>query len=510
MTESTRTPVLELHGITKRFGDMYANRDISLTLQRGEVLGLLGENGAGKTTLINILFGHYVADAGSIRISGQPLESGSPRAALAAGIGLVHQHFTLASNLTVLENVIAGTESIWRLASNKRMAKERLRSLSRQFGLDIDPDMRVARLSVGQRQRAEILKSLYRDADILVLDEPTAVLTPAESLALFETLKRMAHHGLSVILISHKLDEVLRVADRVAVLRAGQLVSERPTAGLQRDALAELMVGRRVSRPQRKPLAAGSPVLQLDRVSVAGTPGLHAASLTVRAREVVAVVGVAGNGQRALIDLVCGLAVPATGTLTRNGRLAKRGDLSGMHRMGVARIPEDRHEEGVVGDMALWENAILEDLAEPRFVRYGWVRRNAARAHTANLIAAFDIRCQGVNQRTRLLSGGNMQKLIIGRGLVTAPTLIIACQPVRGLDEGAIAEVHTRLLDARERGAGILLITEDLDEAFALADCIVVMQNGRVSEAIPGPQFDANQIGLLMLGEHAPNEKDAS
>jgi simple sugar transport system ATP-binding protein len=502
MNDVAKSPVLELHGITKRFGALYANRDISLTLHRGEVLGLLGENGAGKTTLINILFGHYVADAGGIRIDGQPLEGGSPRAARAAGIGLVHQHFTLASNLTVLENIMAGTESIIRMVSNKRSARERLRALGQQFGLDIDPDVRVARLSVGQRQRVEILKSLYRDARILVLDEPTAVLTPAESLALFETLKRMTRQGLSVILISHKLDEVLRVADRVAILRAGQLVSECATDGLSRDALAELMVGRRVSRPLRQPLAAGEPVLALNSVSVAGRPGLRAASLTVRQRQVVAVVGVAGNGQRALISLACGLTVPASGELTRNGRPAKPGDASAMHRLGVARIPEDRHEEGVVGELALWENAILEDLGEARFVRHGWVRRGAARAHAARLVSEFDIRCQGVHQRISLLSGGNMQKLIIGRGLVAAPSLIIACQPVRGLDEGAIAEVHTRLLAARERGAGVLLITEDLDEAFALADCIVVMQNGRVSEAIPGPHFDTNQIGLMMLGEH--------
>lgn len=497
-------PALELVGITKRFGDMVANRDISLQLQRGEILGLLGENGAGKTTLINILFGHYVSDSGRIRIFGTDLPPGSPRAAIAAGIGLVHQHFTLAPNLSVLDNIMAGTESLWRAASRTRQARERLRALSAQFGLAVDPDARVANLSVGQRQRVEILKSLYRDARILVLDEPTAVLTPGESAVLFETLQRMAGHGLSVILISHKLDEVLRVADRVAILRRGELVGEHAASSLDRARLAELMVGRRVLRPQRRPMAPGAAVLRLDKVDTASThggPGLAQADLVVHEHETVAVVGVAGNGQHALMELACGLAAPHAGTLEITGRTVRRPRAGGQHARGVARIPEDRHEEGVVGDLAIWENAILEDLAEPRFVRYGWVRRRAARAHARELIRDFDIRCTGPEQRTRMLSGGNMQKLIIGRGLSTGPQLIVACQPVRGLDEGAIAEVHARLLAARDRGAGILLVTEDLDEALALADRIVVVQRGRLSRPLAAPDFDAARIGLMMLGE---------
>ncbi|MEH3085268.1 MAG: ABC transporter ATP-binding protein [Xylophilus ampelinus] len=497
-------PALALHRITKRFGDKLANDGISLRLGRGEVLGLLGENGAGKTTLINILFGHYVADAGHVEVFGERLAAGSPRAAIAAGIGLVHQHFTLAANLTVLDNVMAGTQSLLRPASSRRAAREALRALGGRFGLAVEPDARVAGLSVGERQRVEILKSLYRGARILVLDEPTAVLTPIESARLFEALGRMASEGLSVVLISHKLDEVLRVADRVAILRAGRIVAEREAAALDRAALAELMVGRRVVRPAREPLPAGEPVLRLDAVetrAVRGAPGLRDARLVVRARQVVALVGVAGNGQRAVIDLACGLATPRAGLLEINGRAVRRARAAGMHAAGVARIPEDRHEEGVVGDLRIWENAILEDLHDPRFVRWGWLRLRAAREHAARLIAGYDIRGCGPGHRTRLLSGGNMQKLIIGRGLDAGPRLIVACQPTRGLDEGAVADTHARLLQARARGAGVLLVTEDLDEALGLADCIVVVQGGRLSEPLPGPDYDLRRIALMMLGE---------
>ena len=493
-------PALSLAGITKRFGSKVANDDISLQLARGEVLGLLGENGAGKTTLINILFGHYVADAGHIEVFGERLAPGSPRAAIAAGVGLVHQHFTLAANLTVLDNVMAGTQSIFRPVSSRRQAREKLLALSRQFGLAVEPDARVARLSVGERQRVEILKSLYRGARILVLDEPTAVLTPIESLNLFEALGRMAAEGLSVILISHKLDEVLRVSVRVAILRAGRIVAVRAAGSMDRGALAELMVGRRVSRPTRQALPAREPVLRLEGVATRGSTPLRNARLVVHARQIVAMVGVAGNGQREVIDLACGLAVPRAGRLEINGREIRRARAAGMHAAGVARIPEDRHEEGVVGDLRLWENAVLEDLQDRRFVRLGWLRRRAARAQAARLIADYDIRCTGPEQRTRLLSGGNMQKLIIGRGLDAAPRFIVACQPTRGLDEGAVVDAHSRLLQARERGAGVLLVTEDLDEALGLADAIVVIQDGRISAPMTAP-YDLQRIALMMLGE---------
>ena len=498
------TPALRLQGISKRFGEVRANTDISLTLAQGEILGLLGENGAGKTTLISILFGHYVADSGHIEVFGHPLEPGSQRAAIAAGIGLVHQHFTLAANLTVLDNVLVGTERLWRAASGRQAARTRLQELSEQFGLRVDPDVPVHRLSVGEQQRVEILKSLYRQARILVLDEPTAVLTPGESITLFETLRKMAAAGLSVILISHKLDEVLRVADQVAVLRAGELVAQRAARDLDRATLAELMVGRRVVRPTRTPLPVGDVVWSLRDVSLGGQGGrshLRGATLDVHAHEIVGVVGVAGNGQQALLALACGMRVPRTGVALLRGQNVDKPRHRILRAAGLARIPEDRHREGVVGDLALWHNAIIEDLADPRFSRWGWLRKTAALAYTRQLISDFDIRCAGPEQKTRLLSGGNMQKLIVGRGLAAQPSFIVASQPVRGLDEGAIADVHARLLAARERGAAVLLVTDDLDEALELSDRIVVIQNGRLSAPIAAQDYDVAHIGMLMLGE---------
>jgi simple sugar transport system ATP-binding protein len=498
--------LLRLEGITKRFGPLVANEDVSLTLHAGEVLALLGENGAGKTTLMNILFGHYVPDAGRVEAFGRELPHGSPRAAIDAGIGMVHQHFTLAANLSVLDNIMIGTEKLTRLTSGRAAARRKLLAIADRFGLAVDPDARVARLSVGERQRVEILKPLYRDARLLVLDEPTAVLTPAESENLFATLRSMAAEGLAVILISHKLDEVLRVSDRVLVLRAGRIVAERLPAGLNKQELAELMVGHRVMRPRREPLEAGAPVFALEGASVVGAHGrrlLDKASFAVREREILGLVGVAGNGQRAVTDLATGLAAPAEGRVVLFGEPVARATPRRFVAAGVARVPEDRHTEGVIGDLAVWENAAIERLAEPAFQRFGWLRQGHAVAFAKAIIKDYDVRCEGPYQRTRLLSGGNMQKLIIGRGLSSGPRFVVACQPTRGLDEGAIAEVHARLLDARRHGAGILLVSEDLDEVFALADRVMVIYRGRLTEPAATEDMNVARIGMLMAGEGA-------
>jgi simple sugar transport system ATP-binding protein len=502
MNES-RPVVLRLEGITRRFGALVANEDVSLALCEGEVLALLGENGAGKTTLMNILFGHYVPDAGRVEAFGKELPHGSPRAAIDAGIGMVHQLFTLAANLSVLDNIMIGTEPLTRLTSARGAARRKLADLTRRFGLEVDPDARVARLSVGERQRVEILKSLYRDARLLVLDEPTAVLTPAESDRLFATLRQMAAGGLAIILISHKLEEVLRASDRIVVLRAGRVVAERPSSALNRHELAELMVGRRIVRPHREPMAAGDPVFALDHVGVAGTGGrllLDDASFEVRAHEILGLVGVAGNGQRTVTDLAGGLARPANGIVRLFGRPVADPSPAHFVSAGVARIPEDRHAEGTIGDLALWENAVIERLGEPGFQRGGWLRRRRAVGFTERIIADYDVRCEGPYQRTRLLSGGNMQKLIIGRGLATGPRFVVANQPTRGLDEGAIAEVHGRLFDARRAGAGVLLVSEDLDEVLALADRVMVIYRGRITTPQKTETVDARRLGLLMAG----------
>ena len=515
-------PVLRLHGISKRFGPLLANDGISLDLARGEVLALLGENGAGKSTLVSILFGHYVADAGTITVNGHALPPGQPRAALAAGIGMVHQHFTLADNLSVLDNVMLGTEGLWWPFSRRAAARRRLLAEARRFGLGVDPEARVADLSVGERQRVEILKALgsakdVHGARILILDEPTAVLTPQESESLFATLAQMVAQGLSLVFISHKLDEVLRVSHRIAVLRAGRLVATLPAAGASKAQLAELMVGRSVAPARRAAaLPPGAPVLQLQGGRVLGASSralLQDLDLSVHAGEVVAVAGVSGNGQAALAELLCGQRALDAGTLVVAGQ-ALPAQPHAFVRAGVARVPEDRHAVGVVGDLALWENAVLERYAEPPFAHGPLLDRRAAMAFTRRIVKDFDVRGAedaGVQMAARRLSGGNMQKLILGRvlGQDRRPLLVIANQPTWGLDIGAVAYVHQLLLDAAAAGSAVLLISEDLDEVFALADRIAVMHQGRLGPARPTARWTLAAIGLAMAGTAASDAEVA-
>ncbi|MCI5109206.1 MAG: ABC transporter ATP-binding protein [Marivita sp.] len=496
------TAVLELSNITKRFGALTANENVSLSLAEGEILALLGENGAGKTTLMNILFGHYEADEGEVRVFGETLPPGKPRAAIAAGVGMVHQHFTLAGNLTVLENVMLGSEPLGRLRSDTGAARKKLMAISERFGLPVNPDSKVSRLSVGERQRIEILKALYRDARILILDEPTAVLARPEAERLFETLRGMTKDGLSLIFISHKLHEVMAASDRVAVLRGGRMVAERKTAQTSPAELAELMVGRRVERPVREEQSIGAPVLVADRVTVMddGDTKLDDVSFTVHAGEILGIVGVSGNGQGALGALLSGLMHPSAGTLTLDGADAGQLGPRGLIRAGAARVPEDRHAEGAVGEMTVWENAVLERLRSAEFSKSGFVRRAAARAHAADLIKRFDVRGANPDTRIRLLSGGNMQKLILGRCLATGPRFLLANQPTRGLDEGAIAAVHAELLAARAKGAAILLISEELEEAVQLSDRIQAIVKGRLSQPVMAGEADSRKLGLMMAG----------
>ncbi|MBT9383822.1 ABC transporter ATP-binding protein [Pseudooceanicola sp. CBS1P-1] len=492
------TPVLELSGITKRFGAVTANEDVSLHLDQGEIIALLGENGAGKTTLMSILFGHYTADAGKVRVNGALLPPGRARAAIRAGVGMVHQHFALAPNLTVLENVMAGTEPLWRLRSDRAGGRARLLALSQRFGLKVDPEARVSDLSVGECQRVEILKALHNEARVLILDEPTAVLTAQEAEGLFATLREMASQGLSLIFISHKLHEVMSASDRVVVLRRGRVVAERRTADTSKEELAELMVGRAVARPERRPARPGAVLLEAVGVQAKGLKDL---SFRLHGGETLGIIGVSGNGQTALAGLVSGLLAPARGDLLIRGQRPARHDVPHAIAAGIGRIPEDRHAEGTIGDMTLWENAVLERIWAPEFSAHGRVKRAAARAATEKILKDYDVRGARVDGRIRLLSGGNMQKLILGRVLEAGPDILVAAQPSRGLDEGAIAGVHARLLEARARGAGVLLISEDLEEVLALSDRIRAIVDGRLSPAIPVARADARLLGLMMAGD---------
>jgi ABC-type uncharacterized transport system ATPase subunit len=517
MTNAPDTsPVLRMRGVSKRFGTLVANDAISLDLHAGEVLALLGENGAGKSTLMSILFGHYAADAGAIEVFGRALPSGQPGAALAAGIGMVHQHFMLADNLTVLDNIVLGTEPLWRPWSARQAARTRLLAVAKRFGLPVAPDARVAALSVGERQRVEILKALYRGSRILILDEPTAVLTPAESEALFATLAQLVQGGLSVIFISHKLGEVLRVSNRIAVLRAGRLVVQTPNDGITQAQLAQWMVGHAVEPVTRQPARqAGDVVCALDQVH---TPGrghdcLRGVSLSLRSGEITAIAGVSGNGQVALAELLSGVRHATQGQVCL-GHKPLQTEPSWLVSHGVARVPEDRQAVGIIGDLSVWENAVSERLPSHDFSHWAplglrWIRRDAARAHAQSIISTYDVRGAGLDVAARNLSGGNMQKLILGRALTTpdhrtqrggAPRLIVAHQPTWGLDIGAVAFVHQRLLAARDGGAAVLLISDDLDEVLALGDQVAVMRNGTLSATRAASDWTRQALGLEMAG----------
>jgi ABC-type uncharacterized transport system ATPase subunit len=501
--------VLDLESITKRFGSLVANDHIDLVLHKGEILALLGENGAGKTTLMNILFGHYVPEEGTVRVADaegtlHTLPNGSPGAALAAGVGMVHQHFTLAENLTGLDNIVLGTEPVFRPWRNRRAARKKIDAIIAESGLAVDLDVRVERLTVGEKQRIEILKALYRDARVLILDEPTAVLTPQEADGLFAVLRRLASNGLAVIFISHKLGEVLTVSHRIMVLRGGRKAGELVTADADRRSIADLMVGRAVATPERTRATAGTPVLEFDRVSLKRgslRQSLHDVSFVLRAGEIVGLAGVSGNGQASIAALISGLDLPDSGEIRLHATRLTATSPRRMVAAGVARMPEDRQHDGVVGTMSVAENIAIEDLRDPAFQRYGLIDRGAMRRRAVAAIEGYDIRCPGPDAEARLLSGGNVQKLILARVLERQPKLILANQPTRGLDVGAQAEVHRRIIAARDRGAAVLVISEDLDELFTLADRFLVAHAGELTDAGPSEALDRGTIGLLMAGQ---------
>ncbi len=492
---------VEMRSITKRFGALVANDAVDFTLHRQQIHALLGENGAGKTTLMRILYGLYHADEGEIHIDGQPVHIRSPRNAIDHGIGMVTQHFALVLPLTVTENVVLGYTGGVRL--NLEEAHHRVGAAAERFGIEVDPRAVVKDLSVGERQRVEILKALYREAQVLILDEPTAVLVPQEVDQLFEGLRRLQANGLSVVFISHKLNEVMAITDAVTVLRAGKVVGTLATAATTQAELARLMVGRAsfgvVRAGEAAPAQAPQPVLRLAGVSAMdnkGLPALKAISLEVWAGEIVGVAGVSGNGQSELAQVVEGTRLPTGGHIIVDGRDITGVDPDAVMRAGVGRIPEDRHTS-VVGDLTVAQNMALEHLGE--YARGGLLDKGHMHAHAERLIEGYQIKARP-DDRIRTLSGGNMQKVILARVLERNPRAIIVSQPTRGLDVGATEYVRGKLLEQRQRGAAVLLISEDLDEILALSDRIAVIYEGEILDVLPAAEADVERLGLLMSG----------
>jgi simple sugar transport system ATP-binding protein len=498
-------PVLELRGITKVFPGVVANDHIDLDLRRGEVHALLGENGAGKSTLMNVLYGLYRPDEGEILLNGKPIAFSSPKDAINHGIGMVHQHFMLIPVMTVAENVVLANEPTHAgIVIDREVAETRVRALAETFHFAVDPHARIENLTVGQQQRVEIMKALYRNADVLILDEPTAVLTPQEARELFEILRTLTTEGMSIIFISHKLNEVLDIADRVSVLRRGKKIDTVPREGATEAGLARLMVGRDVVlRVDKEPATPSEPLLEVEGLHVLDDRALEAVrgvSFTVRAGEIVGIAGVDNNGQTELIDAITGLRHPSEGTIRVGHRaFSKPSPREMTDEAGIGHIPEDRQRRGLVLEFSLAENIALHDYRKVPDSRLGWLYPNRLLAKARKLIAEFDVRGGGPQTRAGALSGGNQQKLVLAREIDRDPRVLIAAQPTRGLDVGAIEFVHRRLIAERDEGRGILLVSLELEEILSLSDRILVMYEGRIVGEFP-PSATEEELGLAMIG----------
>ncbi len=503
LAEGLAIKQVELRGICKRFPGVLANDNIHFDVRAGEIHALLGENGAGKSTLMKILYGLYQADAGEILVNGQPIGIKSPLDALRQGIGMIHQHFQLVPVFTVAENIALGLPSTRSGWLDLDSVGRRVHELSEQYGVAVDPGALVWQLAVGQQQRVEILKALYREAALLILDEPTAVLTPQEVDDLFVTLRRLAATGHALIFISHKLHEVMKISDRVTVLRDGRVVGGAQTKETNTKELARMMVGREVvTKWDKAPARSSEMVLRIERLSARNDKGLVAVkrlSLDVRAGEIVAIAGVSGNGQRELAETIVGLRRAESGTTSVCGEDLTHCSPADAIAAGVAFIPEERMTMGVIRDFTVQENAILETHGQPPLSRNSFLDFGRIQAHTRALVREYDVKTPSLVTPVKSLSGGNIQKLILARELSRQPKLLIAAQPTRGVDIGATEYIHKRLIEQRAQGTAILLISEDLDEVLALADRIAVMYEGEIVGIVP-PDTPVDDLGLMMAG----------
>jgi simple sugar transport system ATP-binding protein len=497
------TPLLELKGITKLFPGVVANDHVDFELVKGEVHALLGENGAGKSTLMNILYGLYHPDEGEIHLNGEPVRIDSPRAAIDLGIGMVHQHFMLIPVMSVAENIVLAVEPKRGPFLDIDAAEKRVSEISERFGLAVRPHARIESISVGMQQRVEILKALYRGAEILILDEPTAVLTPQEAEELFEIIRSLQAEGKSIVFITHKLGEVLAIADRVTVLRRGKTIETVPRDGATEEGLARLMVGREVLlRVDKKPAEPGEPLLAVEDLRVLDERKLEAVrgiSLEVRAGEIVGIAGVDGNGQTELVEAITGLRRPESGRIAAAGKVITNEGARHSLEAGIGHIPEDRQRRGLVLDFTLAENIALKDYCEEPDSKWGWLYPKRLVARARRLLTEFDVRGGGPQTLAASLSGGNQQKVVVAREVSRDPRILVAAQPTRGLDVGAIEFVHRRLVAERDEGRAILLVSFELDEILSLSDRILVVYEGRVVGEY-SPDVSEEELGIAMTG----------
>lgn len=496
-------PILVMRDIVKEFGSFRANDGINLEVESGEVHALLGENGAGKSTLMNILYGLYQATSGEIYFEGRPVKIASPKDAIDLGIGMVHQHFMLIPALTVAENIILGMK-MPRGILDLKDACQKIKELSRQYGLDIDPEAKVWQLSVGQQQRVEIVKALYRGARLLILDEPTAVLTPQEVEDLFGVLNRLTREGITVIFITHKLNEVMAICRRVTVLRAGKVIGTVATCETDKNRLARMMVGREVFfQVDKRPCCPGKPVLEVRNLEALNNKGLKALkgiSFSLHKGEILGIAGVDGNGQSELVEALTGLRHVIAGQVLLNGEDVTNLPPRKILERNVAHIPEDRNVRGLVGPMSIKENLILQEYYKSPFSRGWFLNREVINQHAVKMVREFDIRTSSEELPVRNLSGGNQQKVVLAREVFRQPELLIAMHPTRGLDVGATEYVHKRLVAERDRGAAVLLVSTELDEILSLSDRIAVIYEGEIMGIVPGTEAQVEELGLMMAG----------